>query len=122
LKAVIKDSFPWLWKLKELIDERPSLVPTGLGNNENEIDMDPFLPGFDPSFDDSNTRANSSFSDFDLALEEESVEEEIKQVLDEEDSQLAPKHGQKRKLDTEKKTSAHPGKSTPTLSAGSARQ
>jgi hypothetical protein len=37
--AEIKESFPWLWVMKELIGERPNLVPVGLGNNESSINF-----------------------------------------------------------------------------------
>jgi hypothetical protein len=44
LAVAIKATFPWLWQLKELMAERPNLVPTGLGNNSDIIDMSDFLP------------------------------------------------------------------------------
>jgi hypothetical protein len=44
---LIQESFPWLWKVKELIDECPSLVPAGLGNTDSEIDMSGYLPSLD---------------------------------------------------------------------------
>ena len=37
--ALIKESFPWLWAMKELIDMRPNFIPVGVGNSQATIDM-----------------------------------------------------------------------------------
>ncbi|KAJ7255866.1 hypothetical protein B0H12DRAFT_1113173 [Mycena haematopus] len=34
----IKDEFPWFFRVRSLIGERPNLMPTGLGNNDSEVD------------------------------------------------------------------------------------
>ncbi|KAJ7804333.1 hypothetical protein B0H14DRAFT_3774743 [Mycena olivaceomarginata] len=35
----IKKEFPWFFHVRSLIGERPNLMPTGLGNNESEVDL-----------------------------------------------------------------------------------
>ena len=42
---MIKQSCPWFFEMRELIAERPNIVPTGLGNSESGIDMDIFGGG-----------------------------------------------------------------------------
>ncbi|KAJ6592762.1 hypothetical protein B0H19DRAFT_1365121 [Mycena capillaripes] len=36
---LIKADFPWFFRMRSLIGERPNLVPTGLGNNDSEYDV-----------------------------------------------------------------------------------
>ncbi|KAJ7672987.1 hypothetical protein DFH06DRAFT_1173981 [Mycena polygramma] len=40
---VIKDDFPWLFNMRDLIAARPNLKPVGLGNNDTPIDIDLLL-------------------------------------------------------------------------------
>ncbi|KAJ7660895.1 hypothetical protein DFH06DRAFT_1400319 [Mycena polygramma] len=40
---VIKDDFPWFFKIRDLIAARPNLQPVGLGNNDTPIDIDLLL-------------------------------------------------------------------------------
>jgi len=37
--ACICEKHPWFWTLKEIISERPNLVPAGIGNNESGYDL-----------------------------------------------------------------------------------
>ena len=37
--ALIKESFPWLWAMKDLIDMRPNFIPVEVGNSQATIDM-----------------------------------------------------------------------------------
>lgn len=45
LPARIREKHPWFWTLKEIISERPNLVPTGIGNNDTGYDLDILLHG-----------------------------------------------------------------------------
>jgi hypothetical protein len=47
-EGLIKETFPWFFEVRELISERPNLIPVGIGNNNTEIDMTTYLQ-------DSNT-------------------------------------------------------------------
>ncbi|KAJ7101259.1 hypothetical protein B0H15DRAFT_796095 [Mycena belliarum] len=40
---VIKEDFPWLFNMRDLIAARPNLKPVGLGNNDTPIDIDLLL-------------------------------------------------------------------------------
>ncbi|KAF7372058.1 hypothetical protein MVEN_00064100 [Mycena venus] len=35
----IKTDFPWFFHVRSLIGERPNLMPTGLGNNDSEVEL-----------------------------------------------------------------------------------
>jgi hypothetical protein len=35
----VKEKCPWYWNLKAIISDRPSVVPTGLGNNSSRYDV-----------------------------------------------------------------------------------
>ena len=37
--VAISATFPWLFEMKDLIAERPNLVPVGIGNNTSSIDI-----------------------------------------------------------------------------------
>jgi hypothetical protein len=112
---MISESFLWLWKIKELIDDRPSMVPVGLGNNESEIDMFSYLPGTDDGQD---------FETSEGGLEEEG-DDDLEQIFDGtevkgEDDCMPMARGRKRKVDPdEKKTGARPGVSAPSVPGGS---
>jgi hypothetical protein len=41
---VIKEKFPWFFKLKAIIDECPSAVPVGVGNNSSGYDVSILMP------------------------------------------------------------------------------
>lgn len=45
MPAMIKESCPWFFEMRELIAERPNIVPAGLGNSESGIDMDVLVGG-----------------------------------------------------------------------------
>ncbi|KAF8815097.1 hypothetical protein BYT27DRAFT_7216816 [Phlegmacium glaucopus] len=42
--AAIKEKCPWFFKLKAIIDERPSVVPVGVGNNNSGYDVSILAP------------------------------------------------------------------------------
>ena len=43
--AVIQETCPWFFEMRELIGERPNIVPSGLGNGNSEMDMSTFTDG-----------------------------------------------------------------------------
>ncbi|KAJ7810346.1 hypothetical protein B0H14DRAFT_2863963, partial [Mycena olivaceomarginata] len=52
----IKKEFPWFFHVRSLIGERPNLMPTGLGNNESEVDLSLLLTS-DRDGDDTSSFA-----------------------------------------------------------------
>jgi len=50
--ALIKESCPWFFEMRELIGERPNVVPSGLGNGTSEMNMGSFFDGPDQLDDD----------------------------------------------------------------------
>ena len=50
--ALIKESCPWFFEMRELIGERPNVVPSGLGNGTSEMSMTSFFDGPDQLDDD----------------------------------------------------------------------
>jgi hypothetical protein len=40
--VAIKETCPWFFEMRDLIAERPNLIPTGLGNSTTEIDLTSF--------------------------------------------------------------------------------
>ncbi|KAF8183570.1 hypothetical protein K438DRAFT_1975044 [Mycena galopus ATCC 62051] len=50
----IKKEFPWFFHVRALIGERPNLIPTGLGNNDSEIDTSLLMPS-DRDGDDASS-------------------------------------------------------------------
>ncbi|KAJ7661277.1 hypothetical protein DFH06DRAFT_1325590 [Mycena polygramma] len=66
--VIVKD-FPWFFRVRALIGERPHLVPTGLGNNDSEIDMS-LLLGADHDGDSSSLAADDTFDPALLADED----------------------------------------------------
>ncbi|KAF8073402.1 hypothetical protein FPV67DRAFT_1666168 [Lyophyllum atratum] len=55
--GLIRNSFPWYFTMKELISERPNIVPVGLGNATTGFDTDILLPSVD-----SDDRGTSEFT------------------------------------------------------------
>jgi len=43
--AVIQETCPWFFEMRELIGEHPNIVPSGLGNGNSEMDMSTFTDG-----------------------------------------------------------------------------
>jgi len=102
---MIKDQFPWLWAMKDLIDERPNFIPPETSNNQLVVDMAEYMPsnGFDSTGDEVFTWGNIDEPDID------------REVEDKEPSPV-PSIPTKRKVEhsePEKKTSARPGISVP---------
>ncbi|KAJ7757169.1 hypothetical protein B0H14DRAFT_3896186 [Mycena olivaceomarginata] len=52
----IKREFPWFFHVRSLIEERPNLMPTGLGNDESEVDLSLLLTS-DRDGDDTSSFA-----------------------------------------------------------------
>ncbi|KAJ7846024.1 hypothetical protein B0H14DRAFT_3138898 [Mycena olivaceomarginata] len=52
----IKKEFSWFFHVRSLIEERPNLMPTGLGNNESEVDLSLLLTS-DRDGDDTSSFA-----------------------------------------------------------------
>ena len=128
LPARIREKHPWFWTLKEIISERPNLVPTGIGNNDTGYDLDILLHG-DSSETGGYLEESSGMSDgigMGLEVEDEDAEGENEDEVNEGDT--APK-GNKRKhqdadvdgkksakrvvVDEKKPTAPRAGKSTP---------
>lgn len=102
---MIKDQFPWLWAMKELIDERPSFIPPETGNNQLVVDMSDYTPtnGFDSTGDEVSAWGNMN-------------EPDIEGEIEDKEPSPAPSLPTKRKVEPaepEKKTSARPGISMP---------
>ncbi|KAF8221639.1 hypothetical protein L208DRAFT_1530552 [Tricholoma matsutake] len=68
--AVIKEKCPWFFKLKAIIDEHPSAVPVGVGNNSSSYDVSILAPSGDTSeFDWSDPGLGLDTTDGDGKLE-----------------------------------------------------
>jgi hypothetical protein len=118
---MIKESFPWLWAMKELIDMHPNFIPVGVGNNQMTIDMSEYTH---PSASDSDDVGYDPELELEQSLSEGIVEREedegdqageLKEEVDE--PATIPT---KRKANVDailKKTPARAGISTPTLPA-----
>jgi hypothetical protein len=39
----IRESFPWYFEMKDLVSERPNIIPVGIGNSRSGVDMQGFL-------------------------------------------------------------------------------
>lgn len=116
----IKATFPWLWEMKVLIDERPNLIPVGIGNNNSSIDMSDFLETAGTAgIGEEDYSSNGGLAeeldedvDNDTALKGElssGGDDFLDKVFED-----AMSGGTKRKASTaEKKTGARPGISNP---------
>ena len=62
---LIKDSFPWLWEMKDLISERPNVTPVGLGNSESMFDMSGYDAGYKTDDDDLKPASDEDDDDDD---------------------------------------------------------
>ncbi|KAL1659438.1 hypothetical protein GGF50DRAFT_119874 [Schizophyllum commune] len=40
----IEEKFPWFWDVRHLVEGRPSVIPTGVGNSTSDIDMSAVQP------------------------------------------------------------------------------
>jgi hypothetical protein len=98
--------------MKELIDERPSIVPVGLGNNNTDIDMSDYLPAVDDDLD-----LEQSEGVIDLNESEEGPDHEGGEVKQDEDDEPVPTARDRKCKATadEKKTGARPGLSAPSV-------
>ncbi|KAF8066555.1 hypothetical protein FPV67DRAFT_1383271, partial [Lyophyllum atratum] len=72
--GLIKNAFPWYFTMKELISERPNIVPVGLGNAATGFDMDILLPSADSDehgteSTEPNASATATDPDDDSAIE-----------------------------------------------------
>ena len=120
--AIIKGKCPWFFHLKAIIDERPSLVPAGIGNNSSGYDISVLIPST-TEFD--STSNGSGLDDNHEALKDKEDKGGSEEVIDkglsgsDSDEDVVVKGAtQKRKavaLDSEPekgiKTSARKGKS-----------
>lgn len=66
----VKPKAPWYFEIRGFIDERPNLVPTGLGNSQTEIDPDIVIGAKDHD-DDDDTGGNENMH----VVENEDAEE-----------------------------------------------
>jgi hypothetical protein len=71
LQELIKESFPWLWEMKELISECPNIVPVGIGNNTSDIDMSGYANGFNCGISDESSQLTRTGDEMESELEED---------------------------------------------------
>jgi hypothetical protein len=112
--GVIKDKFPWLWQMKELISERPNIVPVGLGNNDSTIDMSAYTTGYnsDHDIDYESSKPDGTEGEEDATYTDNEDADEDEDI--ESDHDVAVMIPTKRPAKpVEKKTGARPGKSNP---------
>ncbi|KAJ7131015.1 hypothetical protein C8R44DRAFT_978105 [Mycena epipterygia] len=87
---LIKADSPWFFHMRSLIGERPNLMPTGLGNNNSEVDMSILLP---INVDDSSSAPHDTMdlpdSDNDLIDDQEPGQSPIP-INDSDDSDAPP--------------------------------
>ena len=116
------ESWPWFLEMRELIAERPNIIPTGLGNNTSGIDMSTYLPGgqdSDVGFTSLDTDAALGVqSDNDIKSQSvtPNYDQSDRATSDDDTKQPPPKKiksGNKAAKRTEKKTAARPGMSKP---------
>src|SRR5271170_7326808 len=113
---IIKAGFPWLWEMKELISERPNVVPVGLGNNNAEIDMSLFATGYNSDNDGESSKVDVvEGEDLKKETDRESDAGEVNEAsedVDDDEVDVTVTVPQKRTgKSVEKKTAARPGKS-----------
>ncbi|KAI0687191.1 hypothetical protein BC835DRAFT_1522848 [Cytidiella melzeri] len=76
----IKQEFPWLWDMKELVKERPNRVRKGLGNGDTEIDLNVIMPGAEHDGREESTgnitSQSASCYDFEMSSSDEEEEEQ----------------------------------------------
>ncbi|KIL54973.1 hypothetical protein M378DRAFT_18368 [Amanita muscaria Koide BX008] len=123
--AKVKEKCPWYWNLKAIISDRPSIVPTGLGNNSS---------GYDVSLLEAPSRPSSEFDTDMLASLDDETESgfanEGEDEVDDGDNQAVgekPGGGKRKAAVVEeekkpgvealegKKTVARSGKSAPAM-------
>jgi hypothetical protein len=109
--ALIKESFPWLWVMKELIDMRPNFIPVGVGHSQAPIDMSEYAPpsqALEP--DDGSVVGQDAELELEHSLSEDiggKAEDEEDLGLD--DEPVVPKKRKATDVDVPKKTTARPG-------------
>src|SRR5215470_10978953 len=115
-QELIKDSFLWLWEMKELISERPNIVPVGIGNNTSDINMSGYTNGFNLDVGDESSQLARTEGTEEIESGGEEGEDaivgrdEIEVMAQDDDTNPGRlEHG---RSDT-KKTGARPGKSNP---------
>ncbi|KAH9984742.1 hypothetical protein BJV74DRAFT_797146 [Russula compacta] len=55
-QELIKESFQWLWEMKELISKCPNIIPVGIGNNASDIDMSGYVNVFNSSISNESSQ------------------------------------------------------------------
>jgi hypothetical protein len=114
--ALIKESCPWFFEMRELIGERPNIVPSGLGNGESKTDMSSFLDGADRNDDDrvgSPTPWGIVEEDMDLPADGDDADEgKLKWRQQQEEQSRSQRHGDIRSFQTR---SNRPGNSKPAM-------
>jgi len=78
--ALIKDTFPWLWAMKELLDMHPNFIPVGVGHSQAPIDMSEWVHSLSADFDGGY----AGHVDTELELEHGQSEGAIEEVADHE--------------------------------------
>ncbi|KAL0056819.1 hypothetical protein AAF712_016568 [Marasmius tenuissimus] len=82
---------PWFFDMRDLMGERPNLVPTGLGNSDSPIEMDIINPHTDDNDDDNNDDGNAAGGNENTKREQSfasgnaSEDYDVESVLDEDE-------------------------------------
>jgi hypothetical protein len=120
--AIIEETCPWFFEMRELIGERPNIVPSGLGNGSSEMDMSTFTDGLGAASEEEQEEAagsptrwgiendESELPSNDEADEREDGEEDGKPDSDKGKKKCSMMNKEVSKLG---RTGAMPGKSKP---------
>lgn len=95
--ARIREKHPWFWTLKEIISERPNLVPAGIGNNESGYDLN-VLQRRDSSEGGGCLGESSGMSDG-IGMGAEGDDEDADGEDEEIEEETAPKAGKRKHQD-----------------------
>jgi len=83
---MIQESCPWFFEMRDLIGERPNIVPSGLGNGNSNMDMSIFTDGrgaaSDRNDEEGGEEANSLNNDTELQSDDRGEESEDSDKLD----------------------------------------
>jgi hypothetical protein len=118
LVELIRDSSPWFFEMKDLVSERPNIIPVGIGHSLSEIDMSSYIgTGAGKCDDDEEVLISWGPSEDEFKAEGADTSEDInatpESIKDQDD--LAVQVSTKRKSATDMKTAAHAGTSTPAV-------
>ncbi|KIM78692.1 hypothetical protein PILCRDRAFT_10917 [Piloderma croceum F 1598] len=120
--AVIQETCPWFFEMRELIGERPNIVPSSLGNGNSRMDMSTFTDGPGAASEEEEEEAVGSPTQWGIENDESELpsDDEADEGEDGEDAGKPDKGKGKEKGSTMNRevpklgrTGAMPGKSKP---------